>query len=51
MVFPTFSGLFATSIAAFNAAPEEIPTRTPSVFANLPPSKNASSFSTVMISS
>ena len=32
-------------------APEEMPTSTPSVFANLPPSINASSFSTLMISS
>ena len=29
IVFPAFSGLFATFIAALIAAPEEIPTSTP----------------------
>ena len=33
MVFPSFSGRFASWIAAYNAAPEEIPVKIPSVFA------------------
>ena len=33
IVLPLFSGLFARISAAFNAAPEEIPTRTPSALA------------------
>ena len=40
IVFPAFSGLFASSIAAQIAAPEEIPTRTPSFFpTNFPAAK------------
>ena len=42
---PLFSGLLARIAAAFNAAPEEIPTRIPSLTANALPSSNASSFS------
>jgi len=51
IVFPAFSGRFATSVAAFNAAPDEIPTRIPSVTANALPSTNESSFSTLITSS
>ena len=32
LFFPSFSGLFATSIAAESAHPDEIPTRKPSTF-------------------
>ena len=45
MVLPLFSGRFARSSAAFNAAPEEIPTRMPSDLANVRPSAKASSLS------
>ena len=37
--------------AAFNAAPDEIPTRIPSLTANSLPSANASSFSIAITSS
>ena len=50
-VFPSFSLRDATSIAAFKAAPEEIPAEMPSVLINSLPVANASSFSTGMISS
>ena len=48
---PLFSGLEARIVAAFNAAPEEIPTRIPSLSANARPSSNASSFSIAITSS
>ncbi|MDF2951881.1 MAG: hypothetical protein K0S18_1464 [Anaerocolumna sp.] len=51
IVLPAFSGRFATSVAAHNAAPDEIPTKNPSVFASSLPVSNASSFSTAIISS
>lgn len=51
IVFPTFSGLAAKILAAFNTAPEDMPTSIPSLTANARPSMNASSFSTVIISS
>lgn len=51
MFLPLFSGLAARMEAAFNAAPDEIPTRIPSVTANLFPSAKASSFSMAMTSS
>ena len=51
IVLPLFSGLAARICAAFNAAPEEIPTRIPSDTANVLPSANASSFSIGRISS
>ena len=51
IVLPLFSGLAARMAAAFNAAPEEIPTRIPSLRANALPSVNASSFSIVITSS
>ncbi len=49
--FPAFSGLFASSTAAKTAAPEEIPTRIPYFLAISRPVRNASSFSTRIISS
>ena len=48
---PLFSGLCARIVAAFKAAPEEIPTSTPSLTANALPSANASSLSIAIISS
>ena len=51
IVFPLFSGLLARMSAAFNAAPDEIPTSIPSLLANVLPSSNASSFSIVITSS
>ena len=44
MVFPLFSGRFATSIAPYNAAPDEIPTKMPSDFAISFPNSKAASF-------
>ena len=49
IVLPLFSGLFARIVAALSAAPDEIPTRIPSLCANARPSVNASSFSIVII--
>ena len=46
IVFPSFSGRFASSVAANSAAPEEIPTSTPSVLATSLDVSNAASFST-----
>ena len=46
ITFPLFSGLSASFLAAITAAPEDIPTRTPSVFAISLPVSRASSFST-----
>ena len=43
MSFSAFSGLFASSAAAHAAAPEEIPTKSPSCLAISLPAKNASS--------
>ena len=37
ITFPAFSGLAARICAAFNAAPDDIPTRTPSLVANFLP--------------
>ena len=51
IVFPAFSGLFASIAAALSAAPDEIPTSIPSLCANALPSSYASSFSIVIISS
>ena len=51
MVLPLFSGRFASWIAAQTAAPEEMPTRTPSERAIVLPVSKASSFSTAMTSS
>ena len=51
IVFPSFSGFLASSIAAKSAAPEDIPTRIPSFDAISLPYSNAYSFSTVIISS
>lgn len=51
IVLPAFSGLFASMEAAFSAAPEEMPTRIPSVLAKFFPSLNASSFSIFITSS
>ena len=51
MTFPAFSGLLAKAAAAESAAPEEIPTRIPSLTAKALPCAYASSFSTVIISS
>ena len=48
---PLFSGRFASSVAAHTAAPEDIPTSTPSLRAIAAPVLNASSFSTGIISS
>ena len=45
IVLPAFSGRFASIVAALSAAPDEIPTRIPSLTANALPSVNASSFS------
>ena len=51
IVFPAFSGRAASICAALSAAPEEIPTSIPSLFAKLLPSTNASSFSIAITSS
>ena len=51
MVLPLFSGRLASWIPAQTAAPEEIPTSTPSLWPTSLPVAKASSFSTVMISS
>ena len=51
MFFSLFSGLFATCVAALITAPEDIPTRRPSVAATFLVVSNASSFSIVIISS
>ena len=51
MFLPLFSSLEASILAAFNAAPDEIPTRTPSLAAKALPSSNASSFSIAITSS
>ena len=46
MVFPAFSGLRASSSAAWNDAPDEIPTSRPSFCANRREAAKASSFVT-----
>jgi hypothetical protein len=51
MVLPLFSGRFAICVAAKRAAPEEIPTKSPSDFATSLAVWNASSFFTLNISS
>ena len=51
MVLPSFSGRLASSRAAATAAPEEIPTRTPSCVPISRPTEKASSLETGMISS
>ena len=51
IVLPSFSGLKATLVAAKAAAPEEMPTKRPSILASVLLVAKASSFSTVMISS
>jgi len=51
MVLPLFSGLRASCVAAQAAAPEDMPTSSPSAFAILRPVSNASSFFTGIISS
>jgi len=51
MFLPAFSGRFAISVAANRAAPEDIPTRSPSALASSFPSVKASSLLTVIISS
>ena len=48
---PLFSGLLANSVAAKAAAPDEIPTNNPSVFAKALEVSKASSFFTVITSS
>ena len=51
ITFPLFSGRFDKIWAAFSPAPDQIPTRIPSLTANRLPSAKASSFSIVMTSS
>lgn len=51
IVFPLFSGLFANSVAANVAAPDDIPTKNPSFLAISLEVLNASSFSTFITSS
>ena len=51
IVLPLFSGLAARICAAFNAAPDQIPTTIPSDTANVLPSANASSNTIGRISS
>jgi hypothetical protein len=48
---PLFSSLCANSLAAYNAAPDEIPMNTPSLLTTSAPVLNASSLETVIISS
>ena len=50
MVFPAFSGRCARICPALSAAPEEMPTRIPSVTANLRLSSKASSFQFCLLS-
>lgn len=51
MTLPAFSGRLASCAAAKTAAPEEMPTKTPSLRASARPVANASSFCTGRISS
>jgi hypothetical protein len=51
ITLPLFSGLFAICVAANAAAPEDIPTNSPSVFASFLDVSKASSFLTLYISS
>ncbi|MNW11349.1 hypothetical protein D3C71_2087860 [compost metagenome] len=51
IVLPAFSVRLPTSMAAFNAAPEEMPTGTPSRAATWRAVSNASLLATVTISS
>ena len=51
MVFPSLSGRFASSIAAWSAAPEEMPTSMPSLRLASRPAAKASPLDTGMISS
>ena len=51
ITFPLFSGRLANSVAAKSAAPEEIPTNTPSLTAISLPAVKASSLDTFMMKS